>query len=80
VIGSVFPQLILFMSVFEVSKGSFFRRDENADTRNNLLTKVQQLEELLARLDKQRQILSLECESVRSEKESVELFLARKSE
>jgi hypothetical protein len=54
------------MSVYEVSKGSFFRRDENTDIRNNLLIKLQQLEEMLVRLDKQRQTLSMECDNVRS--------------
>lgn len=67
------------MSVFETSK-STFRRDENSDARNNLLSKVQQLEELLARLEKQLSVLNVECESVRDEKQTVEGFLARKSE
>jgi prefoldin subunit 5 len=66
------------MSFFETSKSSL-RRDENSDAKVNLLSKVQQLEELLARLEKQLSVLNLECTSVRDEKQTVEAFLARKS-
>lgn len=52
------------MSFFETSRSSL-RKDENADAKNNLLSKVQQLEELLARLEKQLNTLNLECDSVR---------------
>lgn len=56
------------MNTFESSSrtGSFLRRDENSEAKNNFLSKINQLDELLARLTKQLQQLQLECSSVRS--------------
>lgn len=54
------------MNTFETSRSGFAKRDENVEAKNNLLVKVQQLEELLGRLEKQLRTLELECESVRT--------------
>jgi|JI6StandDraft_1071083.scaffolds.fasta_scaffold28765_3 hypothetical protein len=63
----LFSQSLLLMSLFETSGSrGFGKRDENAEAKNNLLVKVQQLEEFLARLEKQLRSLEMECGSVRT--------------